>query len=103
MAQVDVETLQKWLEHGRPVTVLDIRVPEDRAQWFIPGSIHVNAYDALKAGDAHALEGVDLPKDRPVVTICNAGKVSRVAAEQINDRGIEAFSLAGGMKSWSLA
>jgi glyoxylase-like metal-dependent hydrolase (beta-lactamase superfamily II)/rhodanese-related sulfurtransferase len=103
MEQVDVGTLQNWLEKGRPVTVLDVRAPEDRAQWFIPGSIHVNAYDALKAGDPHALEGMDIPLDRPVVTICNAGKVSQMAAEQINERGIQAFSLAGGMKSWSLA
>jgi glyoxylase-like metal-dependent hydrolase (beta-lactamase superfamily II) len=46
---------------------------------------------------------VDLPKDRPVVTICNAGKVSQIAAERLHDHGVEAFSLAGGMKSWSLA
>lgn len=58
---------------------------------------------ALIAGDPEALKGVHLPNDRPVVTICNAGKVSQVAAEQINEHGIEAFSLAGGMKSWSLA
>jgi glyoxylase-like metal-dependent hydrolase (beta-lactamase superfamily II) len=37
------------------------------------------------------------------VTICNAGKVSQVAAEQLRQRGIDAFPLAGGMKSWSLA
>ena len=103
MQQVDVETLQEWLTVGRPVTVLDIRTPEDRAQWFIPGSIHVNAYDALKADDPQALKGVDLPKDRPVVTICNAGKVSQIAAEQLHERGLEASSLTGGMKAWSLA
>lgn len=103
MQQVDVETLQEWLAGNRPVTVLDIRTPEDRAQWFIPGSIHVNAYDALKAGDPQALKGVDIPKDRPVVTICNAGKVSQIAAERLHERGLEAFSLAGGMKAWSLA
>ncbi len=51
---VDVKTLQEWLADGRPVTVLDVRAPEDRAQWSIPGSIHVNAYDALKAGDPRA-------------------------------------------------
>jgi rhodanese-related sulfurtransferase len=103
MQQVDVETLQEWLTGSRPVTVLDIRTPEDRAQWFIPGSIHVNAYDALKSGDPQALKGVDLPNDRPVVTICNAGKVSQIAAEQLYERGLEALSLAGGMKAWSLA
>jgi glyoxylase-like metal-dependent hydrolase (beta-lactamase superfamily II)/rhodanese-related sulfurtransferase len=103
MKQVDTETLREWLENGRPVTVLDIRTPEDRSQWFIAGSMHVNAYEALKAGNPNALEGLELPKDRLVVTICNAGKVSQVAAEQITHRGIQAFLLAGGMKSWSLA
>lgn len=103
MPQVDVETLQEWLTEDRPVTVLDIRAPEDRGQWFIPGSVHVNAYDALKAGDPEALKGLDLPKDRPVVTICNAGKVSQIAAERLHERGLEALSLAGGMKAWSLA
>src|SRR5579863_8184261 len=103
MPQVDVETLQSWLTSGRPVTVLDIRTPEDRGQWFIPGSIHVNAYDALKGGDSQALKGVELPKDRPVVTICNAGKASQLAAEQLHERGLEASSLTGGMKAWSLA
>lgn len=103
MQQVDVETLQEWLAGGRPVTVLDIRAPEDRAQWFIPGSIHVNAYEALKSGEPHALQGVYLPNDRPVVTICNAGKVSQIAADRLRERGFEAFSLAGGMKTWSLA
>jgi rhodanese-related sulfurtransferase len=44
MEKIDVETLREWLTGGRPVTVLDIRPPEDRAQWFIPGSLHVNAY-----------------------------------------------------------
>jgi len=103
MQQVDVETLQGWLTSGHPVTVLDIRTPEDRAQWFIPGSIHVNAYDALKGGDPEVLKGVDLPRGRPVVTICNAGKVSQIAAERLHEHGVEAFPLAGGMKSWSLA
>ena len=103
MKQIDVDTLRGWLENGHPVTVLDIRNPEDRAQWSIPGSVHVNAYAALKAGDLNALQEVDLPADRPVVTICNAGVVSQAAAEQLSQRGIDAAPLAGGMKSWSLA
>ena len=28
------------------MTVLDIRTDEDRAQWAIPGSLHLNAYVA---------------------------------------------------------
>ncbi len=36
---VDVATLQSWLEEKRPVTVVDVRSSEDRAQWSIPGSV----------------------------------------------------------------
>ena len=104
MREIETATLQQWLEEGRPVTVLDIRTPEDRQQWSIPESLHVNAYERLKAGDPNALTGFPLPTDRPVVTICNAGKVSQLAAEQLRRRGLaSAYPLAGGMKSWSLS
>jgi glyoxylase-like metal-dependent hydrolase (beta-lactamase superfamily II) len=65
--------------------------------------MHVDAYDALKAGDPDALAGVALPVDKPVVTICGAGLTSLTAARQLRERGYQAQSLAGGMKAWSLA
>ena len=48
--QIEVETLREWLDAHYPVTVLDIRTDEDRAQWAIPGSVHFNTYEALRAG-----------------------------------------------------
>ena len=54
---IDADTLRSWLDEGRPVTVLDIRTDEDRAQWAIPGSVHVNAYEALRAGETGPLAG----------------------------------------------
>jgi len=102
-AQLDVDTLRRWLDEHRPVTVLDIRTDEDRAQWAIPGSVHINAYDAVRAGQPGALEHVSLPTDRPIVTVCNAGGVSQTAADILAARGLDARSLAGGMKAWSLA
>jgi glyoxylase-like metal-dependent hydrolase (beta-lactamase superfamily II) len=100
---IDVKTLRDLLDQQQPVTVLDIRRAEDRAEWAIPGSLHTPAYDALKANDPNALVGVNLPADRPVVTVCGAGVTSLIAAEQLRARGFEALSLAGGMKAWSLA
>ena len=100
---ISVETLRDALDRGESVTVLDIRRAEARTEWAIPGSVHVNAYDALRSGDPDALAGVDLPRDVPVVTVCNVGKTSTIAAEQLRARGFEAHSLAGGMKAWSLA
>ena len=100
---VDVAALREMLEDHTPVTVLDIRKAEDYAEWAIPGSLHIDAYEALKAGDPDALADAAIPMDAPVVTICGAGKVSITAMEQLRARGYDARSLAGGMKAWSLA
>ena len=54
---IEANTLRDWLDAHQPVTVLDVRSDEDRAQWAIPGSLHVNAYEALRAGQPGALAG----------------------------------------------
>ena len=101
--QIETHTLREWLEAHQPVTVLDVRTDDDRIQWAIPGSLHVNAYEALRNGQPGALVDLVIPADRPVVTVCNAGKVSQIAAEVLASRGFDARSLTGGMKAWSLA
>ena len=100
---VSMDTLRDWLDQGRPVTVLDVRPSEQYAEWAIPGSVHVDAYEALKANDPGALSGLRIPQGRPVVTVCAMGRTSAIAAQQLRDRGFEALSLAGGMKAWSCA
>src|SRR5688500_1189073 len=98
-----VDELRGLLDRSEPVTVVDVRPATERAEWAIPGSIHIDAYDALWRGDPDALAGLDLPGDRLAVTVCAAGRTSLLAALQLRQRGIEARSLAGGMKGWSLA
>jgi glyoxylase-like metal-dependent hydrolase (beta-lactamase superfamily II) len=65
--------------------------------------VHLNAYEALRAGQPGALADTPLPTDRPIVTVCNAGRVSQAAADVLTARGFDARSLSGGMKAWSLA
>jgi glyoxylase-like metal-dependent hydrolase (beta-lactamase superfamily II)/rhodanese-related sulfurtransferase len=101
--KIETRTLREWLDAHRPVTVLDIRTDHDRIEWAIPGSLHVNAYEALQNGQPGALADLVIPADRPVVTVCNAGKVSQIAADVLANRGFDAQSLAGGMKAWSIA
>lgn len=100
---ISVDALRDLLERREPVTVLDIRPTAQREEWSIPDSRHVDAYEALWAGDADALSRVDLPTDRPVVTVCAAGNTSLIAADQLRRRGLKALSLHGGMRAWSLA
>ena len=103
MNEIDVVTLQEWLRTGRSVVVLDVRNDEDHQQWSIPGSRHVNAYQDLKAGRSGPLAQLSLPSGVPVVTVCNVGRMAAVAAEKLQQRGVEALPLRGGMQAWSLA
>jgi rhodanese-related sulfurtransferase len=100
---IGTNTLRGMLERGDSVTVVDVRTAEERAEWSIPGSVHFDTYDALNAGDEHAIEGLDLLDAAPVVTVCGAGKTSMIAADQLRRQDYEASSLEGGMKAWSLA
>jgi glyoxylase-like metal-dependent hydrolase (beta-lactamase superfamily II) len=100
---ISVDALREWLECHEPLLVLDVRPAEERAEWAIPGSRHIDAYERLKAGDQHVLDALDVPEGQRVVTVCGAGKTSLIAVDLLRRRGIDAVSLAGGMKAWSLA
>ncbi len=101
--KIDSNTLRNWLEAGTPVSILDIRPINERAEWFIPQSIYFNAYDKLKINDKTALQGLHLDKSIPVVAMCAGGKTSLIAAELLQNQGYNAYSLDGGMKGWSLS
>lgn len=93
--------LRTLLEQGRPLTVVDIRRPDER-EWTIPGSLAIDAYDAVDSGRLGALAGVSFGAD-PVVTVCGAGKTAARATELLRERGINALTLEGGMRAWSVA
>ena len=100
---ISTERLRELLERGTPVTVLDVRPAVERAEWSIPGSVHADAYDALRRGDSAALADFHPTNGDRVVTVCAAGKTSKLAAERLRARGLDAVSLEGGMRAWSLA
>jgi glyoxylase-like metal-dependent hydrolase (beta-lactamase superfamily II)/rhodanese-related sulfurtransferase len=100
---IGVDALRDWLESGRPVTVLDIRSAEQREEWSIPGSLHVDAQAAMRAAGPSAIAGVRLTPGQPVVAVCAEGKTSILAVRALKERGVDALSLKGGMRAWSLA
>ena len=101
--EISVEELRELMEMGKPVSIVDIRTAVDRSEWWIPGSVHVDAYAAVKAGHPGPLGDVNLPMETPVVTICGVGNTSALASAHLRSRGLKVRTLAGGMKAWSLA
>ena len=100
---ISASTLQSWLEQKENVVVLDVRPEDQREEWKIPGSIYLDAYKQLNAKDTSVLDDVAIPGGATVVTVCAAGKTSLIAANELRKKGVNAYSLEGGMKAWSLA
>ncbi|WP_212768265.1 MBL fold metallo-hydrolase [Larkinella sp. C7] len=100
---ITANELQHFLDNNRPVYILDVRPKEQREEWHIAESDHVDAYSALNNGDASVFDSMDLPDDRPIVTVCAAGRTSQLAADALRQKDHEVYSLEGGMKAWSTA
>ncbi len=101
--EIDTKTLVSWMETKKEFTILDIRPQAEREEWFIPESNYVNAYDELKAGNRNSLDSFKFDHQKPVVTLCARGKLSLFASEILADKGLEAYSLTGGMNAWNTA
>jgi glyoxylase-like metal-dependent hydrolase (beta-lactamase superfamily II) len=65
--------------------------------------MYVDAYKRLNANDLSVLDDIAIPEGATVVTVCAAGKTSNIAANELRKKGIDAYSLDGGMKAWSMA
>jgi len=98
---ISTAELQELLAAGQPVTVVDIRMPPDR-EWSIPGSVAIDAYDAVNSGNLGRLADLDFPPG-PVVTVCGMGATAAKATGLLKARGVQAMTLEGGMRAWSLA
>jgi glyoxylase-like metal-dependent hydrolase (beta-lactamase superfamily II) len=98
---ISTEELRELLATGQPVTVVDIRSPADR-EWSIPGSLPLDAYDAVKSGSLGPLANLEFAPG-PVVTVCGMGETAATATDLLRARGVQAVTLNGGMRAWSLA
>jgi glyoxylase-like metal-dependent hydrolase (beta-lactamase superfamily II)/rhodanese-related sulfurtransferase len=101
---ITVKKLQEKLNKKESVFILDVRPIDQRKEWKIAGSTHVDAYKSLNAGDETSLDIVEIPADAAaVVTVCAAGRTSLLATELLTRKGVQSYSLEGGMKAWNYA
>ena len=100
---ISVKELQDKLDNNETILILDVRPFDQRDEWKIADSVHVDAYKQLNAGDETALDMVEVSKGSTVVTVCGAGRTSLLASTLLQRKGINAYSLQGGMKAWNYA
>jgi rhodanese-related sulfurtransferase len=89
--QVEIEDVRRRAEE---TLVLDVREPEEYAHGHIPGAVSIP-----QAELASRLE--EVPRDRPIITVCQTGVRSVRAAQFLKQQGFEDVrSLDGGTEAW---
>ena len=90
-------------------TLLDMRGDVEVGHGIIPGAIHMSQEDILekysggliKLDEAEAQEREGLA-GKKLIIYCARGRISQELAEELRDRGYDAYSLKGGYTSWLL-
>jgi glyoxylase-like metal-dependent hydrolase (beta-lactamase superfamily II) len=101
--EVTTDELRTALDRGEPVYIIDVRPREQYEAWHVPGSRHVGGYEALKDRREDIYDGLSVPDDLPIITVCGAGKTSRMAARRLREQGKDAYSLKNGLRGWTFA
>lgn len=94
--QVTPAQLAALLASPEPPVVLDIRTPNERQTKQLSGSCHI-PLNRLRQQIAA------VPRDRKVVIHCASGYRSVIAASILEQYGIMAMDLAGGLAAWEAA
>lgn len=93
--QTSAGDLKKLLDEGRDVMLLDVRSPEEFAQWRIPGAVNLPLPRVLAGERPDVRPGVH------VVTVCLHGARSAKARDALAEDGDDVSSLEGGMVAWN--
>ena len=92
---VSIEELEALLAEG--AELIDVREKDERDSGYIAGSRNI-PYRLLALGEC------DLPRDRPILTICETGPRAAIAASILTAHGFDAHPVwNGGIESWMAA
>jgi glyoxylase-like metal-dependent hydrolase (beta-lactamase superfamily II)/rhodanese-related sulfurtransferase len=83
--------------HPSDTAVLDVREPEEFVSGHVPGAVNLPQADLATRLD-------EVPRDRPILVICQGGFRSLRAAQFLKQRGFpDVASVKGGTEAWRAA
>ncbi len=92
--EIEADVLKSRLEKGEPLYLLDVRAPEEYADWRIDGTVNIPKYEL----EARLQE---VPKEKEIITICAHGDLSLESTLFMIEKGYKVLSLRGGMAAWN--
>ncbi|HTR21572.1 MAG TPA: MBL fold metallo-hydrolase [Gemmatimonadales bacterium] len=100
--EITPDELAQRLDRGEALQVLDIRAPDKvaRARIAFGQALDFRATPGSVMYRLPTLEPLELDSTRPVAVVCGHGNSSQPATTFLRERGLEAYSVAGGMAAW---
>ena len=95
-APVPFQEFEKVVQLEHPLTILDVRTPEEFSSGHIPGAVNINFYDKDFLDKVQST----LSKDTPVALYCRSGKRSAQAASDLQKMNYTEMDLQGGVLAW---
>jgi rhodanese-related sulfurtransferase len=92
--EIDPAAVADWRERQPDLQLVDVREPYEREAGHIAGTRHIPLV-------ALSEQAATLETSRPVVFYCRVGSRSLMAAQALRASGLEAYSMAGGLKRWA--
>ncbi len=91
--QMSAAELKQRLQAGEPLKIYDVRSEAQMATGTVPGAVRL---------EKNSLAEIEkMPKDTPLVFVCNMGNTSQGAAEYFRKKGFtNVHNLAGGVTAW---
>lgn len=84
------------LQDDPAVIIVDVRQPVETQGGTVEGAILIPLTEFGRRID-------ELPKNRPILTICRSSHRSPIAARQLKNAGYEVTNVAGGIIAWEKA
>lgn len=75
------------------IHILDVREPDEVAKAWVDGTQHIPLTELVER--LH-----EVPRDRTVYVMCHVGGRSARATQYLEDQGIDAVNITGGIVEW---
>ena len=85
--------LQKKLEAGETLHIIDVREP------FEVEEAHIKGITPIPLGELDERIG-ELDKNKEYIMVCRSGARSGKATAYLQDKGYQAINMTGGMMAW---
>lgn len=93
MKEISTKDVQKYLEQGQSLNLIDVREVDEVEAGHIPGTIHI----PLGLLEFRMNE---LSKNEPYIIVCRSGARSGRATQFLESQGFDVANMVGGMLAW---